>query len=376
MIAPEDAASFRGLRIVCVADVNVYARSMARIRAFRELGAEVVAIAHTVPGDPRTGNPPRNLLRNIAAKLRMPLDWMAAGRRLLTVLRQTDAHIVWIDKGSMLRPQDLAAARLIRPEAIFVWFSEDDMFAVHNRTARFDQGLSLYDMVFTTKSYNADPAELPALGAKRVAFVFQAYDPAQHHPVPITAQDTAAVGGDIGFIGSFEQARAQSMFRLAQAGLSVRVWGNGWDRCPYSHPNLRLEGRALVNHPPDDLACARAVIATRINLGFLRKMNRDLHTSRSFEIPATGGFMLAERTVEHLALYQEGVEAEFFGSDDELIEKARRYLKDEQGRRRIAQAGHRRCITEYGSVDQAKAMLRKTLALRQAPSKSDATNQL
>jgi spore maturation protein CgeB len=349
-------AEFAGVTIVYVGDFNPYARTWARVRAFRALGAEVVQLAHTGEGDPTTGNPKKRLLHRVAGKLRMPLDWQAAGRRLLQALTSIDPHIIWIDKGVMLKPGVLAKAKQMRPRAALVWFSEDDMFAAHNRTTRFDRGLPLYDLVVTTKSYNADPGELPALGARRVQFVFQAFDPEQHHPLALTDEERGAYGGDIGFIGSYELDRARSMLGLAEAGLSVRVWGNGWERSPYRHANLKIEGRPLVNLP-GDLAYGKGIAATRINLCFLRKINRDRHTSRSFEIPAVGGFMLGERTDEHLRLFEEGVEAEFFGSDAELVDKARFYLAHETERAAIAAAGHTRCVAEYGSQAQAEAML-------------------
>jgi spore maturation protein CgeB len=99
-----------------------------------------------------------------------------------------------------------------------------------------------------------------------------------------------------------------------------------------------------VSEYVDDEAYPRVVNATRINLGFLRKANRDQQTTRSIEIPACRGFMLAERTKEHRRLFREGIEAEFFEGFDELLAKCRHYLVQEDERRRIAENGHRRCI--------------------------------
>ena len=88
----------------------------------------------------------------------------------------------------------------------------------------------------------------------------------------------------------------------------------------------------------------KAIQCSRVNLGLLSKENRDLHTTRSMEIPAIGGLLCAERTSEHLGMYDEGREALFWSDAQECAEMCRIALDDPDMRRAIASAGHRRLL--------------------------------
>lgn len=227
------------------------------------------------------------------------------------------------------------------------------MFAFHNRSWYYTWGLKFYDVVFTTKSFNCRPGELSALGAKRIIYIDQAYDKYLHKPVCISEEDKLRFGSEVGFIGSYERERAESMLYLAENGVKVRVWGNRWERFYKLHPNLILEQRPLYGEE-----YVKGICSTRINLCFLRKANRDLHTSRTFEIPACRAFMIAERTDEHLRLFDEGREAVYFGSNEELLQKVYYYLEHGTERESIANAGWKRCLSSgYSFHERIEIML-------------------
>lgn len=87
-------------------------------------------------------------------------------------------------------------------------------------------------------------------------------------------------------------------------------------------------------------------------------MNFDQQTSRTMEIPGCGGFMMAERTNEHKALFEEDKEAVYFSSNEELLEKCRYYLAHDDERVAIADAGRKRCeVSAYSNEKGIKNML-------------------
>jgi spore maturation protein CgeB len=96
----------------------------------------------------------------------------------------------------------------------------------------------------------------------------------------------------------------------------------------------------------------------KIMFNLVRRSNRDDHVMRTFEIPACGGFMLADRTEGQRAFLAEDREAVYFSTIDEMIEKIRYHLPRDAERRRIAEAGHRRITSGQNTyADRLKSII-------------------
>lgn len=327
------------LRIVLVGETIAASRTTQRINALRKLGHEVTAIG-TIP-DGEDYETRHSLLTRIRYRLRVPADPARANARLLAHLAEKPCDLLWLDNARCIRANTIRLALERTPHSPLLWFSEDDMMNPRHRSLWIEKSIPYFNLWVTTKSYNLHPHEMPAMGVRRMVFVNNGFDPACHYPVPISEAERREFGADISFIGTFEKPRAQSMLALAEAGLSVRVWGSGWAGWIGRHPLLRIENRPVYHD-----AYAKVIGASRINLCFLRKFNRDVQTCRSIEIPACGGFMVHERTDEMKGIFAEDEEAVYFSNDTELVDQCRRWLPDEPGRQKIARAGLQRCQTD------------------------------
>ncbi len=342
------------MKTLYIGDLRGYGRSFQRFIALKELGHEVKGFS-SCPLGKIPGSKSDSIIEKIAYKLLIPLDITGINRMICSYMKKQKIDLLWIEKGVTIYPTTLRRIKKIEPSVKIASYTEDDMYALHNRSLYYTWGLKYYDIVFTTKSYNCNADELPALGARRVVFVDKAFDKNTHRPLPISNEDRIKLGSDVGFIGSFEKDRAEKMLFLAKNGIPVRIWGNGWKGWIKKHPALRIENQPIYQ---DDYV--KAICATKINLCFLRKMNRDLQTDRTMEIPACGAFMLAERTDEHQRLFEERKEAAFFDirNPQELLEKVQYYLAHEDERAEIGRRGRERCLKSgYSHHDRLNFML-------------------
>jgi spore maturation protein CgeB len=276
-------------------------------------------------------------LISIWRRLGFGLPYIRLKRCLTQKITAFNPEIIFFDKSLYIPPHLLVK---IKQKGIKIFhFSNDDQLNPNNQSKFYLNSIKLYDTHFTTKSYNV--LELLNIGAKNVFFVNNATSDYFIKPIQITKEDKVSYGSRVGFIGTYEKERAQSIIYLANNGIEIRIWGHGWNNRPeLIHPNLIIENKVLWEEE-----YIKSICATEINLNFLRKENRDLQTQRSIEIPACKSFMLAEQSIEHENLFENNLEAVFFNSKENLLNEIQYYLSNDQKRREIAINGYQKCIS-------------------------------
>jgi spore maturation protein CgeB len=274
------------------------------------------------------------------------ITWRLGGHLLAPLLMKPLARaldgrrfdVCYVDGGEWVTPRVIA---LLREHATqVVNYNIDDPLGPRDgaRFKAYRQSLPFYDLNAVVREENVPEAQ--ALGVKRVLRVYRSADEVSHAPRPLTAEDHAKWDADVLFLGTWFPERGPFLVELVRLGVPLTIRGPHWQKAP-EWPQLEKywKGGGIGG---DDYA--KAIQCAKVSLGLLSKGNRDLHTTRSLEVPALGGLLCAERTREHVAMYEEGREALFWETAEECAAMCRQALADEGARQQMAQAGRRRLI--------------------------------
>jgi hypothetical protein len=297
------------------------------------------------------------LIHRIANRLLTGHGIAAYNREILDHAARVEAEVLVTVKGSYISADTLATlqARGVRT----VNFYPD---VAYNHAGSSPEAYRRYDQIVTTKSYHLAHLR-DTYGAERTGFVHHGYAPMvharRHHgEVPYR--------WDISHIGNFSPYKFDYMLAVARAfpDRSIAVIGNGWSG-PAQGTELE---RHILGYPLVGDYFARAIEESRINVAMHHGPVppdgwQDVTSTRTFEIPASGGFMLHIDNDEVRSLFVPGEEIDVFADAASLCERIGHYLKHDDDRRRIALAGHARCVPAY-SLDARAAELAALLSAR------------
>jgi spore maturation protein CgeB len=340
------------MKILYLGDISPGQTAGMRLRALERLGHEVRGVNTVSPWRQATW-----LQRQVQRRLSRGSIVDGINESVLKAAQDLRPDIVWADKQEFLRPETLTAIRKLGARCLH--FTPDPYFYLEwKQTRLMNEAMSCFDALVYCKIY--EESDYTNLG-KPVYYMPLGYCNETHRPMPPCDNQWNC---SVGFLGGWEPRRETLLTAVASAGVDLKIRGGYWDFLrdgkwtlrrhiilnqlagddPYHfHRNAMIAERLLGGEVYGD-DYARALSGAGIGLGFLRKVCPDQHTTRTFEIPACGSMLLSDRTQECQEFFAEGVEAEYFDSVDELVDKVKFYTTHEDARSRIAAAGRQRCL--------------------------------
>ena len=269
-------------------------------------------------------------------------------RRLIALARGFRPDLVLVVKGENLSSEVLAAVKKHTSGPVVTWWADDPW-----RFPGFIRALGFYDHVFIWD--RAYLAPLRAAGAREVHFLPAACDETVYQPAPLSRSEMRRFACDVSFVAWFYPRRG-SVVRAFSSDVDLAIWGGGWRseeaRGDLPHP------KALRGSSVSTTIAAKIYRASKLGLNVHHEQTREAGlNNRTFEQLASGLCPLVDHVPGIEELLNPGSEVVCYGSPDEAYELAKRFLKDETARRKIASRGRTRVLAEHTYAHRLRRLI-------------------
>ena len=223
-----------------------------------------------------------------------------------------------------------------------MWFVEN-----YRHLTYWQQVAAGYDHWFVIQKQSCEHA-LRYAGAKQVSYLPMAAEPSLHCPVSLTPEEQTALGADVSFVGAGYANRRALLPRLLTNEWAFKLWGNEWDGATTSLGDVLQRGGARI----DTKTCTKVFNGTKVNInlhswtGEGLDPDGDCVNPRTFELAACGAFQIVDdRTLLPEVFTKEQVLT--FSRPHDLVPLVRQWLRDEVGRKQMADAARQRVLAEH-----------------------------
>lgn len=254
--------------------------------------------------------------------------------------------------------------------AIIIQYMNDDPYG-DKKNAHFYKyyykSIIHYDKIFAFRELNIP--EYFEYGAKSVEVLLPYYVDKYHKR---EFEDLSEFENDALFVGHGENDfRLDCFDAILKDGLDLKLAGSGFE--PYS--KNRLFNELLPTHYLKPEEYYNAIKNSICSLCFFSSLNRDIITTRVFEITAMGGLLVCQRSTLVESIFEEGKEAFFFSTPEELVQIIN-YLKTNIViRNTIAKASQNKVLeSKNESIDRCKQILLAVNQIMQKINKSNSNN--
>lgn len=329
-------------------------------RAAEALGHEVALFFYS-----RSGNSTRlrhmstqrlhptllRILRSAANRLERShgvLQNVLMNRRLIAAVRAFQPAVIIVLKGEAISREALVALRAQKIPLISWWV--DDPFHYPISILRH---FELFDTVYVYDKESV--AKLKARGIGHASYLPCACDQTTFYPQKLDPSDYPGLNCTIGFVATHYPGRAELLSRMK--GLDIGLWGGGWWEA--AHELRELPDGYWRGHRITPADAARVYNLARIcpNVHHPQTQFGGLNT-RTFEIPAAGGFELVDNVPGLEEHFDIGREIVAYCSPANFLELTQYYLSHPAERSAIVERGHARVLRDHTYKQRLETILK------------------
>lgn len=279
--------------------------------------------------------------------------------QLIKISKSVKSDLVLIYKGAFIEPETIQFWKNLGVPVVN--FFPDVSFLAHGKY--IPKCVPLYDHIFTTKTFGAKDLQYHfGCAPSKVSFIPHGFDPLIHRKLHVLQSSFSC---EASFIGNYSKHKESYLVSAMERypELDLKIWGTTWSQSRSSLLSGAIQDVAVLGD-----SYSLALNSSKINIALLSEAvegasSGDQITSRTFHIPGSGGFMLHQRTNEVLEYFEEDKEMVCFGSIEEMTEKMRYYLVNDEKRRNIREAGYLHAQKSY-SLDCRTIQMLKILEAR------------
>ncbi|MFH1879123.1 MAG: glycosyltransferase [Candidatus Omnitrophota bacterium] len=194
-------------------------------------------------------------------------------------------------------------------------------------------------------------------GIKGAAWLPFACDPDYHKPAGLCASEKARYGKDVVSVGSFYPNRAEIMEKISD--FDIGVWGPYWDRIGAFSPLRGKVTDVKINYSEwvKIYSAARVVLVLHYDD---KKTPCYQASPKLYEAMACGAFVISDNQRDVKNLFENGKHLVIFNSVEDLREKLKFYIANEDQRAAIAMAGYKEVLEKHTYKDRIRVILDKT----------------
>jgi len=300
-------------------------------RAFEQLGHEVFRF----DSDRAYFDAGLGAAYRLVRGMRKRTFWDRVNRSTIEVARCVRPQLILAVKGTYLHPETIRRLRGELGVAFANYYPDDPYIGVpwnphklSNQRTDLMEALRQYSRVWLWER-----RLVQRLAANGVAASYLPFGVDQEVFYPHAPADCVECGESHAavFIGQHHDKRQAHIAAVHRH--RVGVWGGRWDGAQRA-----FRGRHTIHRNPafgSNCACLYAGAAVALNV--LADHNVPGHNMRTFEVPASGGVMLATYTVEQHEFFPENEAALYYRNPGEIDDKIERVLKDPQWAARLRQ---------------------------------------